>query len=105
MLLTASGVGGPQWRTARTIDHGIAVVLDHQACSWMSPGVRRPHWLSSGVIDHKVAVCLHRDETGSRAVSCSRPERIRSLVQNQVSVDLVYQPEPSIAGLARLAGQ
>jgi len=105
MPLTATRVGGPQWRTARAIDHGVAVVLDHKECSGMSPGVRRPHRCSSGVLDHQVAVSLHRDETGSSAVRCSRPERSRSSVQNQVSVNLVYQPEPSIGGLAKLAGQ
>src|SRR5215831_4151744 len=104
MPLTATRVGGPQWRTARTVDHGVAVVLDHKESSGMSPRVRRPH-RSSGVIDHEVAVCLHRDETKSGAVSCTRPEWIRSLIQNQVSINLVYQPEPSIGGLARLAGQ
>src|SRR5262249_2417955 len=76
MPLTATRVGGPQWGTARTIDHAVAVVLDHKECSGMSPGVRRPH-RSSGVIDHEVAVCLHRDETGSGAVSSTRPEWIR----------------------------
>src|SRR5262249_29259009 len=104
MPLTATGVGGPQWGIARTIDHAVAVVLDHKECSGMSPGVRRPH-RSSGVIDHEVAVSLHRDETGSGAVSCTRPEWIRPLIQNQVSINLVYQPEPSIGGPARLAGQ
>src|SRR5262245_16505955 len=105
MPLTATGVGGPQWPSARTIDDDVAVGLDYKECSWISPGVRRPNRCSGGVIDHKVAVSLHRNETRSSAVSCSRPERIGSLVQNQVSVNLVYQSEPSIDGLAKLAGQ
>src|SRR5262245_40758643 len=103
MLLTATGVGGPQWRTARTIDHSVAVVLDHKECS-SPPGARPPH-RTSGVVDHEIAVCLHHGDTRIRALSSSPPERIRSLVQNQVSVNLVYQSEPSIRGLARLAGR
>src|SRR5262245_20365083 len=103
MRLTATRVGGPQWRTARTIDHGVAVILDYKESSG-SPSARPPHW-PSGVIDHEVAVSLHHSETGILAFSSMRPERSRSLVQNQVSVRLVYQVEPSIGGLARLAGQ
>src|SRR5215467_2135228 len=68
MPLTATRVGGPQWGTARTIDHAVAVVLDHKERSRMSPGARRPHRCCSGVIDHKVTVSLHRDETRSSAV-------------------------------------
>src|SRR5215813_12911757 len=103
MPLTATGLGGPEWRTARTIDHRVAVVLGHKERSGR-PGVRPPH-RTSGVVDDEIAVCLHHGDTRIRALSSSPPERIRSLVQNQVSVNLVHQPEPSIGGLAKLAGQ
>src|SRR5262249_16020241 len=103
MRLTATRVGGPQWRTARTIDHGVAVILDYKESSG-SPSARPPHW-TSGVIDHEVAVSLHHTETGICALSSTPTKRSRTLVPNQVSVSLVYQLEPSIGGLARLAGQ
>src|SRR5262249_2343299 len=103
MPLTATGVGGPQWRTKRTINHHVAVVLDHKESSG-SPSARPPHW-TSGVIDHEVAVSLHHSETGIRALSSTVPERIPPLIQDQVSVNLVNEPEPSIGGLAKLAGQ
>src|SRR5262245_41381053 len=103
MPLTATGVGGPQRRTRRTIDDGVPVALDHKECS-SPPGARPPH-RTSGVVDHEIAVRLHHGETRIRALSSSPPEWSPSLVQNQVSVKLVYQSEPSIGGMARLAGQ
>src|SRR5215813_2718953 len=42
MPLTATGVGGPQWRTKRTINHHVAVVLDHKE-SFGSPSSGPPH--------------------------------------------------------------
>src|SRR5215510_8197431 len=86
MPLTATGVGGPQWRTKRTINHHVAVVLDYKESSG-SPSARPPHW-TSGVIDHEVAVSLHHSETGIRALSSTVPERIPPLIQHQVSVNL-----------------
>jgi hypothetical protein len=97
-------VGMPYWGVPK-VHHQVPIVLDHKGRSLIERSVSMPHRRIRGVIHHQVAVCLHLDITGRNAVGIAAPEPNRPIVQDQVTVSLVHQPESSIGGLAIFIGQ
>src|SRR6266542_3876459 len=98
---SVTGATPPSRCSIAAVDYKIPVILECHVGATVTHGSAIPDRCSAGVVHDEVAVQLHNRETGT-AECVARPDRASAIVENQIAIELVDQPETATGRIERL---